>query len=114
MELLKLFTMIVCDYYGIPYEYIFIRSRRIELVQIRQMASAITRELEGTHFKEIGLFFGKDHATIVVGVSKVKNYLLTDKKYKSEYTDLLEKCRSAKSMNYFYNIENDFSDIVTK
>jgi chromosomal replication initiation ATPase DnaA len=111
MELLKIYTTVVCDFYSIPYEFAFLETRRKELVQIRQMVCSIAREIDHTYFRELGVFFGKDHSNVISGLKKVNNYLLTDKVYKAEYKELLEKCRKAKSMNYFYNIENDFCDI---
>ena len=58
---------------GVPPKEILGEKRRPDLVQARQLAMYLCRELLGHSYPVIGrMFGGKDHSTVMHGVKKIK------------------------------------------
>lgn len=80
---------IIADFYEVDYYKIFSPSKKAEYVKVRNLTMFIAR----MHFKkstlsEIAGFFDRDHATAIHATNYVKNYLATDKKFRSEYNQI--------------------------
>ena len=68
--------------------------RRPDLVQARQLAMYLCRELLGHSYPVIGkIFGGKDHSTVMHGVKKIKQLQDTDRLVHSMVTELTRACR---------------------
>jgi len=55
----------------------------------------LTKELTDHSYPEIGKFYGgKDHATVIHGVNKIKNLMINDIKIKKDIDHLVSKLKS--------------------
>lgn len=85
----------VCDYFNITIEEIGSKSRKRQIVQARQIAMYLCRNLL-TNFSlasigaEIG---GKDHATVLHSCNIVSDLMTTDRTFKKYVTDLEQMLR---------------------
>lgn len=80
----------VCDYFNISREDILSKSRKRQIVQARQIAMYLSRNLISncslaTIGAEIG---GKDHATVLHACTTVSDLMSTDKVFKKYVTDI--------------------------
>ncbi len=82
---------LVCDYYGIDQTRLHEKTKKREIVQVRQLAMYLCRELDYTH-KAIGLQFGgRDHSTVVHAIKSVNNLIETDQNYRNRIDDIRRK-----------------------
>ncbi len=82
---------LVCDYFGIDQSRLYEKTKKREIVQVRQLAMYFCRELDYTH-KAIGLQFGgRDHSTVVHAVKSVNNLIDTDINYRNRVADIRRK-----------------------
>ena len=80
----------VCDYFNISREDLLSKSRKRQIVQARQIAMFLSRNLISncslaTIGQEIG---GKDHATVLHACTTVSDLMETDKLFKKYVTDI--------------------------
>ena len=80
----------VCDYFNITREEMLSKSRKRQIVQARQIAMFLSRNLISncslaTIGSEIG---GKDHATVLHACTTVSDLMSTDKVFKKYVTDI--------------------------
>ncbi|MCY4158945.1 MAG: chromosomal replication initiator protein DnaA, partial [Bacteroidetes bacterium] len=82
---------LVCEYFGIDQHRLHEKTKKREIVQVRQLAMYFCRELDYTH-KAIGLQFGgRDHSTVVHAIKSVNNLIETDINYRNRVSDLRRK-----------------------
>jgi len=80
----------VCEYFNISREDLLSKSRKRQIVQARQIAMFLSRNLISncslaTIGQEIG---GKDHATVLHACTTVTDLMATDKVFKKYVTDI--------------------------
>ena len=80
----------VCEYFNISREDLLSKSRKRQIVQARQIAMFLSRNLItncslATIGQEIG---GKDHATVLHACTTVSDLMATDKVFKKYVTDI--------------------------
>ena len=80
----------VCEYFNISREDLLSKSRKRQIVQARQIAMFLSRNLISncslaTIGQEIG---GKDHATVLHACTTVADLMATDKMFKKYVTDI--------------------------
>jgi chromosomal replication initiator protein len=80
----------VCEYFNISREDLLSKSRKRQIVQARQIAMFLSRNLISncslaTIGQEIG---GKDHATVLHACSTVSDLMATDKVFKKYVSDI--------------------------
>lgn len=74
----------VCEYLTIPEELIRAKTRKQEIVNARQIAMYLCKELTNNSLKTIGLHFGgRDHSTVIHAYQTVEDLSKTDPKYRS-------------------------------
>lgn len=74
---------IVCEELGIPEDLIRAKTRKQEVVNARQIAMYLTKELTNSSLKTIGLHFGgRDHSTVIHAYQTVEDGMSTDQKQK--------------------------------
>lgn len=84
-------TNVVCSYYEIPYEKVFLKSRKRELVKARQVAMHLFKLFTTDSLKAIGEFFGgRDHTTVIHSCQTVKDLMDSDNVFKGEVVILQE------------------------
>lgn len=84
----------VCEYYKLSVEAISTRSRKLEVVQARQIAMYFSKMLTKSSLSTIGLHIGKrDHATVLHACKKVEDLIETDKHFRKDVESIEEKLR---------------------
>lgn len=74
----------VCEYLNIPEDLIRAKTRKQEIVNARQIAMYLCKELTNCSLKTIGLHFGgRDHSTVIHAYQTVEDLSNTDPKYRS-------------------------------
>jgi chromosomal replication initiator protein len=81
---------VVCDYFNISKEEILSKSRKRNIVQARQLAMYMCRNLiSNCSLSTIGMELGgKDHATVLHACTTVSDLMSTDKIFKQYVTDI--------------------------
>jgi chromosomal replication initiator protein len=81
---------VVCEYFNITRESLVSKSRKRQIVQARQIAMYMSRNLiSGCSLSTIGMELGgKDHATVLHACSTVSDLMTTDKSFKQYVTDI--------------------------
>ena len=62
----------VCDYYGADIKDVLSNSRRANIVQIRQAAMYLIREITQISLHDIAYLLGRDHTTVLYAIDRVK------------------------------------------
>ena len=72
----------VCEYFNIPEDLIRAKTRKQEIVNARQVAMYLSKELTNSSLKTIGLHFGgRDHSTVIHAYQAVEDQMRIDPKY---------------------------------
>lgn len=83
---------VVCDHLGIPQDLIRAKTRKQEIVNARQIAMYLTKELTNSSLKTIGLHFGgRDHSTVIHAYQTVEDTMASDAKQKNLVQQLKSK-----------------------
>jgi len=83
---------VVCDYFGIPEDLIRAKTRKQEVVNARQVAMYLAKELTNSSLKTIGLHFGgRDHSTVIHAYQSVEDQMHVDSKYQSNVQQIRRK-----------------------
>ena len=86
----------VCDYFNITKEVLISKSRKRQIVQARQIAMYMSRNLMGCSLSTIGAEMGgKDHATVLHACMTVSDLMETDKSFKQYVTDIQSLLQTA-------------------
>lgn len=79
----------VSDYYGVETEAINTRSRKREVVLVRQVSMFLAKKYLDLSTSKIGQYVGnRDHATVLHACKTVTNLADTDKQFRSELKDI--------------------------
>ena len=79
----------VCDYFNLSKDALVSKSRKRQIVQARQIAMYMSRNLMGCSLSTIGSSLGgKDHATVLHACTTVADLIATDKTFKQYVTDI--------------------------
>ena len=80
---------LVCTHLDIPEDLIRAKTRKQEVVNARQIAMYLAKELTNSSLKTIGLHFGgRDHSTVIHAYQTVEDAMTCDSKQKSVVHDL--------------------------
>jgi len=75
----------VCDIYHQDRQCVYLRTRKRDVVQSRQICMALSRLKTDKSFEDIGRHYGNfDHATAMHSLKTVKNLLDTNKVFREE------------------------------
>jgi len=84
----------VCEYFKINHELFLSSSRKRELVQARQIAMFLSRNLTNNSLSTIGSLTGRrDHATVLHAYNTVCDLIDTDKSFRKYVTDIEKKLK---------------------
>jgi chromosomal replication initiator protein len=79
----------VCEYFNIPDDLIRAKTRKQEVVNARQIAMYLAKELTNCSLKTIGLHFGgRDHSTVIHAYQSVEDQMRLDQKYQVNVTQI--------------------------
>jgi chromosomal replication initiator protein len=74
----------VCEYFSIPEDLLRAKTRKQEIVNARQIAMYLVKELTNASLKTIGLHFGgRDHSTVIHAYQSVEDQMRVDSKYQA-------------------------------
>ena len=75
----------VCEYYSVKLSDLLSSKRQKEITRARQIAMFLSKSLTTKSLPEIGRNFGgKDHATVIHAVKKVKENIANDKEFETD------------------------------
>ena len=78
-----------CAHYKIDTSAIHTKTRKREVVQVRQVAMYLAKKHTETSSSKIGQLIGnKDHATVLHACKTVKDQLEVDKEFKAEIEEI--------------------------
>ena len=79
----------VCDYYNISADSIQTKSRKHEVVQVRQISMYLAKKYLDYSTTKIGAFIGKrDHATVLHACNMVRDQIQVDRNFKSDLENI--------------------------
>ena len=85
----------VCSYYKVDTSTIHTKTRKREVVQVRQVAMYLAKKHTDTSSSKIGQLIGKkDHATVLHACKIVKDQVEVDKAFKTEIDEIEATLRS--------------------
>ena len=74
----------VCEYFNLPEDLLRAKTRKQEIVNARQIAMYLAKELTNASLKTIGLHFGgRDHSTVIHAYQSVEDMMRVDSKYQT-------------------------------
>jgi chromosomal replication initiator protein len=80
---------VVCEYFNITRDDLLSKTRKRQIVQARQIAMYMSRNLINCSLSTIGAEIGgKDHATVLHACTTVNDLMATDKSFKQYVTDI--------------------------
>ena len=86
----------VSDYYGIEVNAINTRSRKREVVLVRQIAMYLAKKHLDMSTSKIGMYVGnRDHATVLHACKTITNLYDTDKQFRTELNEIENSLQSA-------------------
>jgi chromosomal replication initiator protein len=79
----------VCEYFSLPEDLIRAKTRKQEVVNARQVAMYLAKELTNCSLKTIGLHFGgRDHSTVIHAYQSVEDQMRIDPKYQTNVSQI--------------------------
>lgn len=81
---------IACEIWQIPKESLYVKTRKREVVEARQVLMAYGKQKTGNSFAKVGKGFNKDHATVIHSVKTVKNLRETNKAFRDKYDTFID------------------------
>lgn len=85
---------VVCDYFGISNDAFLSGTRKREIVQARQIAMYLSRNLTNTSLDSIGTQIGgKNHATVLYAYNTVCDLKDTDRSFRQYITDIEKRLK---------------------
>jgi chromosomal replication initiator protein len=82
----------VCDYFNIPEDLIRAKTRKQEIVNARQIAMYLAKDLTNSSLKTIGLHFGgRDHSTVIHAYQSVDDQMRIDSKYQTHVLQIKKR-----------------------
>jgi chromosomal replication initiator protein len=83
---------IVCQYFNIPDDLIRAKTRKHEIVNARQIAMYLVKELTNSSLKTIGLHFGgRDHSTVIHSCQSVEEQMKVSQRYRDTVIQIKRK-----------------------
>lgn len=80
---------VVCEYYDIPEDLLRAKTRKQEVVNARQVAMFLSKELTNSSLKTIGLHFGgRDHSTVIHSCQSIQDRMNSDSSFKQNVDQL--------------------------
>jgi chromosomal replication initiator protein len=80
---------IVCEFFDIPEDLLRAKTRKQEVVNARQVAMYLSKELTNSSLKTIGLHFGgRDHSTVIHSCQSIHDRIARDSAFKQNVDQL--------------------------
>jgi len=86
----------VCEFFDIPEDLLRAKTRKQEVVNARQVAMYLSKELTNSSLKTIGLHFGgRDHSTVIHSCQSIQDRLRSDSAFKQTIDQLRRRVELA-------------------
>lgn len=86
----------VCEFFDIPEDLLRAKTRKQEVVNARQVAMYLSKELTNSSLKTIGLHFGgRDHSTVIHSCQSIQDRLKNDSTFKQNIDQLRRRIEMA-------------------
>ncbi len=86
-----------CEHWGITQDDLFSKSRKANIVTVRQTAMYMAQRLTKLTTSRIGqLIGGRNHATVLHAISQVKDRITTDKAFSQHITEIEAKLKQTR------------------
>jgi chromosomal replication initiator protein len=80
---------VVCEFFDIPEDLLRAKTRKQEVVNARQVAMYLSKELTNSSLKTIGLHFGgRDHSTVIHSCRTIHDRITSDSAFKQNVDQL--------------------------
>jgi chromosomal replication initiator protein len=80
---------VVCEFFDIPEDLLRAKTRKQEVVNARQVAMYLSKELTNSSLKTIGLHFGgRDHSTVIHSCQAIHDRVSSDSSFKQNVEQL--------------------------
>jgi chromosomal replication initiator protein len=87
----------VCTYFDIPADLLRAKTRKQEVVNARQVAMFLAKEMTNSSLKTIGLHFGgRDHSTVIHACQTVEDRISTDSHFKQHIDQIRRQIEMTK------------------
>ena len=88
----------VSKYFNLQFHELCSKNRSRYITKPRQIGMFLAKELTDTSYPDIGrLFGGKDHATVIHGVNRIKDLIKSDSKLRQDLENIKIKLNSINS-----------------
>jgi len=85
---------VVCEYFSLSIDAISTKSRKREVVQARQIAMYLSKQMTKSSLSSIGNTIGqRDHATVLHACKIVNDLMDSDKNFRSSVREIEEKLK---------------------
>jgi chromosomal replication initiator protein len=81
---------VVCDYLNVQTDIVKSKTRIFEVKKARFYYFYFARTITEKGFKKIGNVVTRNHATVIHGITTVKDWVVYDKEFKSEIEEIKE------------------------
>lgn len=86
----------VCSYYGVSQEDVMSKTRKANIVLVRQLAMYLASKTTKMSTSKIGLYVGgRNHATVLHSIKQIQDRLLTDKAFQQQVEEIEQILRQA-------------------
>lgn len=86
----------VCEYFNVPYDKLLQKTRKREIVQVRQICMFLAKTFTKNSLKNIGEHFGgRDHTTVMHSCQTVKDLMDIDTSFRENVLELHQKVQLA-------------------
>ncbi len=86
----------VCEYFGIDPNKVREKTRKQEIVEVRQIAMYLSKHMTKSSLKTIGLQFGgRDHSTVIHAIQSVEERIKSQPKHAKQIKDIQQKIELA-------------------
>lgn len=95
-------TKTVCDFFKISFEDVFKNTRKRNVIQAKEVSIYFIRKQHRKSFTEMGVFFNRDHATIIHNNKSVINQLETNSDFRNKIAQLSIKIENLSNNKIVY------------
>lgn len=83
----------VSEYYGIWHPLLFSHSKKRNIAKARQISMYLARYIAKLNVSDIGVYFGRTHATVIAACQRADNDIFSNVSYRKEIEVLTEKAK---------------------
>lgn len=86
-------TQIMCEIHYLDYERLFSKGRKREVVDARAQLSSFLYTKLRYSFKRVGIFFNRDHSTIIHAINLHESLMTTNRDYSIKYVEFCDRVK---------------------